>query len=131
MFLLDTNIVSDLVRNPKGRIAKRIKKAGEDNICTSIVVAAELRFGAEKVGSDRLRDRIDQILSLTTIEAFRPPADHNYAEIRAELERAGSVIGGNDLIIAAQSLALNCVLVTANEKEFSRIAALKIENWLK
>jgi tRNA(fMet)-specific endonuclease VapC len=47
-FLLDTNIVSDLIRNPQGRIAERIREVGEDNICTSIVVAAELRYGAAK-----------------------------------------------------------------------------------
>jgi tRNA(fMet)-specific endonuclease VapC len=54
-FLLDTNIVSNLIRHPQGRIADRIKKVGESNICTSIIVAAELRYGAAKRASPRHR----------------------------------------------------------------------------
>jgi len=91
-FLLDTNVMSDLIRNPQGRIAERIKVVDEANVCTSIVVAAELRYGAAKKASS---------------------------------------IGGNDLIIAAQALAFDITLVTDNEREFSRIDGLRIENWLR
>ena len=57
-YLLDTNIVSDLVRNPQGRVAQRIRKVGEARVCTSIIVAAELRYGAAKKGSPRLSDQL-------------------------------------------------------------------------
>ena len=63
-FLLDTNIVSDLIRNPQGRIAERIREVGEDNICTSIVVGAELRYGAAKEASPKLTARVEDVLAV-------------------------------------------------------------------
>jgi tRNA(fMet)-specific endonuclease VapC len=61
---------------------------------------------------------------------LEPPADVRYGEVRAALEAAGTPIGGNDLLIAAQALALDLVLVTNNEREFARVGGLKLENWL-
>lgn len=130
-FLLGTNILSDLVRNPKGRIAARIERIGEGAICTSIIVAAELRFGAAKRGSERLTNQLETILSAIEIEPFKAPADIAYAELRAQLEAAGTPIGGNDMLIAAQALASDCTLVTDNEREFSRVGGLQVENWLR
>jgi tRNA(fMet)-specific endonuclease VapC len=129
-FLLDTDILSDLVRKPHGEVAKAIARVGEQNVCTSIVVAAELRFGAAKSGSKRLVRQVDRILSALEILPLEPPADRQYASVRNLLERRGHPIGPNDLLIAAQSLAENCTLVTANEREFSRVPSLKTENWL-
>ena len=130
-FLLDTNILSDLVRNPQGRIAARIAQVGDHAICTSIIVAAELRFGAAKKGSDRLTIQLERILSAIDIQPFEAPADAAYAQLRAQLEAAGSPIGGNDMLIAAQALATNCTVVTDNEREFVRISGLRVENWLR
>ena len=130
-FLLDTNILSDLVRNPQGRIAARIALAGDHAICTSIIVVAELRFGAAKKGSDRLTIQLERILSAIDIEPFEAPADAAYAQLRAQLEAAGSPIGGNDMLIAAQALATDCTVVTDNEREFVRISGLQVENWLR
>jgi tRNA(fMet)-specific endonuclease VapC len=62
---------------------------------------------------------------------FDSPADEYYGSIRARLETAGTPIGGNDLLIAAQALALDLTLVTGNDKEFSRIEGLRVENWLR
>ncbi|TMJ24073.1 MAG: type II toxin-antitoxin system VapC family toxin, partial [Alphaproteobacteria bacterium] len=62
LYMLDTNIISDLLRNPKGRAAKRIARIGEDNICTSIIVAAELRYGCAKSGSSRLLEAVEDLL---------------------------------------------------------------------
>ena len=130
-YLLDTNIVSDLVRNPAGAIAQRIAIVGEDRVCTSLVVSAELRFGALKKGSPRLSSQLEAILSALDILPMEEPLDLHYAELRLELERRGTPIGGNDMLIAAQARALDLTLVTANEREFSRVPGLSVENWLR
>jgi tRNA(fMet)-specific endonuclease VapC len=129
--LLDTNIVSDLVRNPKGRVAERIRRIGESEVCTSIVVAAELRFGVEKKGSSRLANQVAAVLDALEVLPLEAPADEKYAVIRAHLERAGRPMGANDLLIAAQALALGCTLITDNDKEFRRVPGLSVENWLR
>lgn len=129
-FLLDTNILSDLVRRPQGKIAERIAREGEKSICTSIVVAAELRFGAEKRGSERLTTQLEVILSAIDTLPLEEPADLHYARLRKYLEERGTPIGPNDMLIAAHALALDCTVITANEREFSRVPGLKVENWL-
>jgi tRNA(fMet)-specific endonuclease VapC len=130
-YLLDTNILSDLVRHPAGRIRDRIAEHGEDSVCTSIVVAAELRFGAAKKGSERLTAQLETVLGALEILPFDEPADRHYADIRTALERAGTPIGANDLLIAAHALALGLRLVTDNTNEFHRVRGLTVENWLR
>jgi len=130
-FLLDTNIVSDLVRHPTGRVADHVARIGAQNICTSIIVAAELRYGALKRAWTRLSAQLEAVLGSIEILALERPVDVVYGELRARLERAGQPIGANDLLIAAQTLALGHTLVTDNEREFSRIDGLTIENWLR
>jgi tRNA(fMet)-specific endonuclease VapC len=129
--LLDTNIISDLVPNPNGVVAERIRRVGEANVCTSIIVAAELRFGAEKKGSRRLATRIAEILDVLEVLPLSAPADAAYASIRSSLERAGRPMGANDMLIAAQAIALDYTLVTDNEQEFRRVRGLSVENWLR
>jgi tRNA(fMet)-specific endonuclease VapC len=130
-FLLDINTMSDLVRNPRGRVAGRIIEIGERQICTSIIVAAELRYGAAKKGSSRLAAQVDAVLGAIEVLAFEPPADMTYGTLRAQLEQMGRPIGANDLLIAAQTLALRHTLVTDNVDEFARIPDLPLENWLR
>ena len=130
-YLLDTNIVSDLVRNPGGRAAAGIARVGEDAVCTSIVVAAELRYGAAKKGSAALSKQLQAVLGALDVLAFETPADEAYGQLRADLERTGQLIGPNDLLIAAQAMALGCTLVTDNEREFARVSGLTVENWLR
>ena len=130
-YLLDTNILSDLVRNPQGVVAAQITKAGEDTVCTSIIVAAELRYGAIKSHSAKLAERIDLILSALEILPLETPADHQYASLRHHLTRHGTPIGPNDLLIAAHALATDLTVITANAGEFSRVPGLKVENWLQ
>ena len=130
-YLLDTNIVSDLVRNPQGKIAEQIFTVGESKVCTSIIVAAELRYGAEKKQSRRLSAQLEAVLGALEILPFEKPADASYGSIRAQLERTGKPIGANDLLIAAHVLTLGYTLVTDNEKEFSRVRHLPVENWLR
>jgi tRNA(fMet)-specific endonuclease VapC len=128
--LLDTNIISDLIRNPQGKAAKWIAKVGEGNICTSIIVAAELRYGCAKSGSRRLLKAVEDLLGEIEVLPLEFPADSEYGGIRAELEAAGRPIGGNDLLIAAHACALGVTIVTANVQEFERVRGLKVENWL-
>ena len=130
-YLLDTNIVSDLVRNPQGRVTERIRKVGETQVCTSIIVAAELRYGGIKKGSPRLTAQLASILGALEILPLESPVDITYGELRAHLEQRGKLIGANDLLIAAQAVTLRLVLVTDNEREFSRIDGLDFENWLR
>lgn len=130
-YLLDTNIVSDLVRHPQGRIADHIRKVGEAQVCTSIIVAAELRYGAAKKGSPRLTTQLEAVLGSLSVLALETPADAAYGSIRARLEAAGRPIGGNDLLIAAHAMAVGCIVVTDNESEFARIDGLPRENWLR
>ena len=130
-YLLDTNIISDLVRNPNGKAAHHIRKVGESKVCTSIIVAAELRYGVAKKGSPRLSADLEEILGALDILPFETPADRTYGEARARLEKSGRPIGANDLLIAAQAVTLGYTVVTDNEREFSRVADLKYENWLR
>jgi tRNA(fMet)-specific endonuclease VapC len=129
-YMLDTNILSDLIRNPQGKAARRIAKAGEDNVCTSIIVAAELRYGCEKSGSAKLRKAVEDLLGEIAVLPFEAAADADYGAIRARLEAAGTPIGGNDLLIAAHARALGAIIVTANVQEFRRVRDLKVENWV-
>src|ERR1700676_4003845 len=128
--MLDTNIVSDLIRNPQGRAAKRIAKLGEDNICTSIIVAAELRYRCAKSGSKRLLKAVEDLLGEIDVLLFDVPAAAEYGGIRSKLEAAGKPIGSNDLLIAAHAYTIGATIVTANTAEFKRIRGLKVENWL-
>ena len=130
-YLLDTNIVADFVRSPQGRVTQRIREVGEAQVCTSIIVAAELRYGAAKRESPRLTAQLDAVLGALEVLPFEAPADSAYGKLRADLERAGRIIGGNDLLIAAQVVALGYTLVTDNEGEFGRVASLPRENWLR
>jgi tRNA(fMet)-specific endonuclease VapC len=89
-----------------------------------------LRFGAEKKGSRRLSTRTSAILDPMEVFPFSAPADATYARIRTSLARAGRPMGANDLLIAAQAIALGCTLVTDKEQEFRRVQGLALENWL-
>lgn len=128
--MLDTNVVSALMRDPQGKIAARIKEVGPDAIAVSIVVAAELRYGCSKKGSAALTERVETILGSLDIIAFDSPADAEYGTIRAALDASGTPIGPNDLLIAAHARSLGAVLVTANTGEFERVPGLQIENWV-
>jgi tRNA(fMet)-specific endonuclease VapC len=129
--MLDTNIVSDLIRHPQGRAAQRLQQHGDDGLCVSIVTAAELRYGASKRGSARLLDRVEAVLSTIDVLPFDVPADAEYGTIRAELEADGQPIGPTDLFIAAHARTARVTLVTQNVAEFQRVRGLTVENWLE
>jgi tRNA(fMet)-specific endonuclease VapC len=130
-YLLDTNILSALVRDPRGAVTTRIREVGETNVCTSIIVAAELRYGASKKRSVRLSNQLEIVLGALEVLPFESPADEVYGAVRAELESTGMLIGGNDLLIAAQALVNGFTVVTDNLREFERVKDLRVENWLR
>ncbi len=128
-YMLDTNIVSELIRNPAGLAAQRAREAGSA-VCVSVIVAAELRYGCAKKGSAQLLRRVEEFLSEVPVLPFDVPADGEYGSIRAELEAAGRPIGSNDLLIAAHAHTLGATVVTANVGEFQRIRGLSVQNWM-
>jgi tRNA(fMet)-specific endonuclease VapC len=130
-YLLDTNIVSDLVRQLRGQCAKMVAQVGEIRVCTSIIVASELRYGASKKDSKRLTHQLEAVLGALKVLPFQAPADQAYGRLRAKLEAAGTPIGANDMLIVSHALALELTLVTDNEREFGRVEGLMIENWLR
>ena len=127
--MLDTNVVSELMRNLRGYARTRIAELGDEGLAVSIIVAAELRFGAAKRGSEPLARQIEAILGELDVLPFEPPADRQYARVREALERAGRPIGPNNLLIAAHALALDVPLVTANVGEFERVPGLRVVKW--
>lgn len=129
-YLLDTNILTDLIRNPGGRVTEHIAKVGETNVCTSIIVACELRFGARKKNAPLLTARIERLLQAIEVLPLDGDIDRAYAEVRAMLEALGRPSGANDLFIAAHAVNEDCILVTNNESEFVHVAGLVVENWL-
>ena len=128
-YMLDTNIVSELVRRPAGDVAQRAGTLEPGNMAISIIVASELRYGAERLGSVRLARQLDAVLSAIETLPLSEPADRHYGLIRSALERIGRPIGHNDLLIAAHARALGATLVTKNVGEFSRVPDLMIEDW--
>ena len=129
-WMLDTNTLSDLIRNPRGALVQRLSVTEPDAVCTSIVVACELRFGAKRKGSEALTNRVEQLLASLTVLPLDEPADQHYADIRVALESAGTPIGNHDLLIAAHARSRGMTLVTHNMREFERVPGLQVEDWL-
>ena len=133
--MLDTNIVSDLGRNPQGKVAMRLALVGIGVVAISIIVTCEVEFGFTRLGTrgasgTRYIKNMRQIFQHIPMLEFASPAEEHYADIRNQLERAGKPIGPNDLLIAAHARALGCTLVTNNVREFKRVPKLTVENWL-
>ncbi len=129
-FLLDTNIISALVRQPQGAVFHKLQIHANARICTSIIVAAEIEFGLAKSASERMREQVAKIMPCIEILPLEAPVALHYGQIRAHLHKIGQLIGPNDLLIAAHARALGMVLVTDNLREFNRVPDLQIENWL-
>ncbi|WP_411034986.1 type II toxin-antitoxin system VapC family toxin [Shinella sp. BYT-45] len=130
-YMLDTNVISDIVRNPDGAAARRVATINDDALCTSAIVASELRYGLRKKGAVALARRVEAVLGEVEILPYDAPVSFAYAQTRSTLEKSGQPIGYTDLFIAAHALSLDLTLVTANVREFSRVEGLKVENWLE
>ncbi|MCB1446266.1 MAG: type II toxin-antitoxin system VapC family toxin [Rhizobiaceae bacterium] len=129
-FMLDTNIISDLVRNPGGTVQQAVSRIGTPAIAISSIVASELRFGYLKRGSDRLAQLVENMIARVEVVPYDDAASVHYARIRKALHTSGRPIGPVDLFIAAHARSLDLPLVTNNIREFARVDGLKLENWL-
>lgn len=131
LWMLDTNTLSALIRGPSPALVQRLAAAGGESVCTSIVVACEIRYGAQRKGSPALTARVEALLAEITVLPFEGDADRHYADIRCALERAGTPIGSHDLLIAAHARSRGLVVVTHNVREFERVPGLQVEDWLQ
>ena len=129
-YLLDTNIVSEMIRNPQGQVTARVRDVGEAQVATSIIVAAELRYGAAKRGSARLAAQIEAVLAAIEVLPFEEPADRVYGVLRSGLEKRPAYRGQRFVDPLPEAFSLGFTLVTANEREFAKIDDLQCENWL-
>ncbi len=129
-YLLDTNVCVDYLTGRHPSVTARLHSESPDDVCTSSIVAAELRYGA-----DRSRRRaenhaaLDRLFAGLTAIDFDFDAARAYGRVRAALEEAGGPIGPNDMLIAAHALARGLALVTDNERELSLVAGLVVVNW--
>lgn len=130
LWMLDTHALSELIRDPRGPVMQRLSDVAPDVVCTSIVLACELRFGAQRKGSAVLTERVNALLDAMMVLPLDEPADGHYADIRAALERAGTPIGSHDMLIPAHARSRGLTLVTHNLREFQRVPGLKVEDWL-
>ncbi len=128
-FLLDTDTLSALLRDPGGAVARRIAEAGEESVATSAVVAGELRLGAVRSGSAALVARVETLLSTIPVLALDERVGRAYADVRRTLEVAGTPIGPNDQWIAAHAVVEDRTVVTGNGREFERVPRLGVVDW--
>ena len=126
---LDTNICSYILRRHPASMIERFANLDRSQVWLSAVVAAELRFGAAKLASNRFSAAVEGWLAGFEVRSWPVDAGLHYANIRAALERTGQVIGGMNLLIAAHALAEDSVLVTNNAREFLRVPGLSVQEW--
>jgi tRNA(fMet)-specific endonuclease VapC len=128
-WLLDTNVIFAVARDPRGPEGRRLRLLPRGEAVTSIIVVGELAFGLAKNPSEEVERQLTSILGGIPIHPLEEPVERHYGWIRATLERAGTPIGSNDYWIAAHAFALDCTLVTADEREFRRVPGLRVQNW--
>ncbi len=128
-YLLDADTVSYALRG-EGRAAARILEHAPSELCISSITLAELRFGAERKESQKLRRAIRSFIKDVAVVAFDEAAAERFAEAAADLAGSGTPIGAFDTLVAAQALSLGLIVVTNNTRHFGRVAGLKVESWL-
>jgi len=132
MYMLDTNMISFLIRDRGGELFRKFEKVYQkDKIVISSIVYAEVLYGVKKKNSPKLQSRVKSLLSLFDILPFDKKAGEVYADIRDNLSSRDITIGANDMLIASHAKSLDAILVTSNTKEFLRVNGLKIEDWSK
>ncbi|HWG22092.1 MAG TPA: type II toxin-antitoxin system VapC family toxin [Terracidiphilus sp.] len=129
-YMFDTDIASYVMKGSNAAVLTRLQTVPVDDVSISAIVKSELMFGVE-VSPSRTQDqaRLETFLRYMEVLDYPETAAHHYAQIRAELKRRGTIIGGNDLFIAAHARFLGLILVTNNTRELARVPGLKIENW--
>ncbi|MEG3878031.1 type II toxin-antitoxin system VapC family toxin [Microcoleus sp. herbarium7] len=130
-FLLDTNICIYIIKRQPPQVLDKFRTLDLSDVGISSITVAELEYGAYKSQqTDRNRVAFNQFLIPLEIVPFDERATQTYGQLRSQLERQGIVIGSMDMLIASQAISLGLILVTNNEREFSRIPDLVIENWV-
>jgi len=130
-YLLDTNICIYIIKKRPPEVLERLVSLDPEEVGVSSITVAELEYGVAKSSRPRQnREALLNFLAPLQILAFDDQAAQHYGKIRAYLERKGQTIGAMDLLIAAHSRSLSLTLVTNNEKEFSRVPGLTVENWV-
>jgi tRNA(fMet)-specific endonuclease VapC len=129
-YLLDTNACSDYFTGRYPRVVARIQACSPDDLRLSVVVVAELRYGADHSTRRRANHaRIDALVEEVETLDFDLRAAAAYGRLRSRLEAGGTPIGPNDMLIAAHALSRGLTVVTDNVSEFGRVKGLKVENW--
>lgn len=129
-FLLDTNICIYIINRKPPLVIERFRQLALGDVGVSSITASELAFGVAKTGSARNRAALEKFLAPLEILPFETQAIWIYGETRAALERAGTLIGALDTLIAAHALASKLTLATNNLREFERVDGLRCENWV-
>jgi tRNA(fMet)-specific endonuclease VapC len=129
-YMLDTDISSYIMKRSHDAVLKKLQEVPIGAVCISVITKSELLFGVE-VSPRRQQDRaaLDEYLRHVEVLDFSDQSALHYAEIRAALKASGTMIGANDLFIAAHARSLELILVTNNIREFGRVPNLRIENW--
>ena len=129
-YMLDTDTCSYIMKRSNQAVLKRLQKVPVSDICISVITKSELLFGIE-LSPRRRQDEaaLDAFLRYVEVLDFPDEASAHYAKIRAELKTRGTMIGANDLFIAAHARSLGLTLITNNKREFGRVRNLPIENW--
>jgi tRNA(fMet)-specific endonuclease VapC len=129
-YMLDTDTCSYIMKRSSEAAIKRLRKAPASDVCISVITKSELLYGVE-LSPRRQQDEAALIAFLRHVEILDFPdrASAHYASIRADLKKQGTMIGANDLFIAAHARCLGLTLVTNNTREFRRVSNLTIENW--
>ncbi|MBU2444653.1 MAG: type II toxin-antitoxin system VapC family toxin [Bacteroidetes bacterium] len=131
-FLLDTNICIYIIKKKPDRVIKRFLKMKPDTIGVSSITVSELYYGVLKSSKPNENAvALEQFLLPLVVISFNKDDAIAYGNLREKLERSGNIIGSMDMLIGAQALNRELILVTNNEKEFSRIEGLSLENWVK
>lgn len=128
IYLLDTDTFSYAVSGRSEQIRSQLTESA-GNLVLSTISLAELRYGVQKKESRRLSTLVDLFLELVTVVDFDVAAAECYAGIRTQLEKAGTPIGGNDMLIAAVAKSRGYTLITNNVNHFGRVKGLRIVNW--
>jgi tRNA(fMet)-specific endonuclease VapC len=130
-FMIDTDTCIYTVKKKPLSVLHRLESCRPGSVVMSVITFAELVNGAKKsrLVEENLR-RLSALREFIDVLSFDTDAAMAYGEIRSDLEKRGMIIGANDLFIAAHALSLKLILVTNNQREFSRVHGLKIENWV-
>ena len=129
VYMLDTNAVSNAIKQPNGPVAQRLVSLLPGQATISMIVEGELRYGIARASATGIEQRLDALLTYVPTIGLDLQVARHYGTIRAALAKAGTPIGMNDLWIAAHAVRLGLILVTDNETEFRQVPGLATENW--